>query len=44
MLSGDGDDHSSLSSGELWEYDPPNDPGHNYLLTLAMQYGHPDVL
>ena len=25
VLSGDGDDHSSLSSGELWEYEPSND-------------------
>jgi len=24
-LSGDGDDHSTLDSGELWEYDPQND-------------------
>ena len=25
VLSGDGDDHSSLDSGELWEYDPTTD-------------------
>lgn len=25
ILSGDGDDHRSLDSGEFWEYDPSND-------------------
>ena len=25
ILSGDGDDHGPLSSGEFWEYDPTND-------------------
>ena len=25
VLSGDGDDHGSLDSGELWEYNPQND-------------------
>ena len=25
VISGDGDDHSSLDSGELWEYEPTND-------------------
>ena len=25
VLSGDGDDHGPLDSGELWEYDPVND-------------------
>ena len=43
VLSGDGDNHSYMPSGEFWGMSPAQIPGHNCRLILASACGRQDA-